>query len=126
MANCSCIQCQGEIISPVCVEINSKRGCNLSDYINSVDKSLEEIEKNISIDIKTLSTKTDLTRDEIIQLLINEIISLKARPVVNSNSLCDNINWDSINNCEVYPNDFCTQLQVLVNLTGTLKSNANV
>lgn len=120
MPNCECIHCQGELVSPLCVKIESTRGCDLDKYIISVDKSLASLEQPHEIDVKTLSAETNLSRDEIIQILINKVIELK-----NTNTsikICDNVDWTPLNSCTSCPNDFCTQLQNLINITGLLKT----
>lgn len=117
MAECNCIKCQGELVSPLCVEIDSKRGENLECYTKSVDKSLEELEKKHNINLKSLSSaNTTYNRDQIIQILIDEIITLKSnQSSVNSQSFCSNINWTPITNCSNCQLDFCTKLQLLIN-----------
>ena len=120
MANCECIKCQGELVSPLCVEINSEKYCTLEGFVTSVENSIKELEKPHTIDIKTLSILTDLSRDAIIQILINEIIALKQASPGSSGPVCSNVDWSAVNTCQGCSNDFCTQLQLFINKVSTL------
>jgi hypothetical protein len=120
----NCDECQGELVAPICIELESEKYCTLADFTPDVEKRLTELEKPHGIDIKTLSPDKKLSRDAIIQILINEIIALKAAqgqtPSSGSTNPCPGIDWK--NNCPSCNTDFCNSLQTFIN-TITLKTS---
>jgi hypothetical protein len=80
MAACKeCDECQGTPISSNCVEIQKGSIKNLSCFVSDTTTKLDGLLKPHIIDIKTLSTNKKLSRDEIIQVLIDEMINLKTK-----------------------------------------------
>jgi hypothetical protein len=117
----NCNECQGQLIAPICIGLDkSKKYKTLEQFYPAVETRLCTLEKPHTINIKSLSTSTTLTKDQIIQILIDEVISLKAATVHTTAVVCPGINWK--NNCPSCNNDFCAQLQNFIN-TVTLKIN---
>lgn len=122
-----CRKCLGESISASCVELDDTSYDSLGDLLPSLIAFIEASKKPHQLDIKSLSTKS-LTRDQIIQVLINEVILLKKKlnetqSVVNNlTGLCPDLNWDIINQCGTGDETFCEKLQNLINVVYQLKN----
>lgn len=117
-----CKKCD-EIISASCVELEDNT--SIQDKFDSL--------KIHEISTKSLSLNQDLSRDEIIQILINEVIKLKKRVTdlesCQPNTICTNLDWSGVHSCiecDNNNNSFCSHLQLLINLTKELKQNINV
>lgn len=117
--NCKeCKECQGELVAPICIEVDSEKYDTLEDFVDGVEERLTALEKPHGLDIKTLSSLKDLSRDAIIQILIDEIISLKSKSTSSgstSTTVCPSIDWKVNPNCSGCNQDFCTSLQNFIN-----------
>lgn len=121
-----CRECLGESTTPECIELEGEYD-NLGKLLPSLMALVTKDKAPLKIDTKTLTNKT-LTRDEIIQLLINEVIILKKKlnetqTVINTNGLCPNVNWDMLNQCMPGDSSFCDKLQNLINIVYQINNN---
>ena len=116
----SCKTCN-TVIDADCVQYDDTK--NLKEYL--IDKELN------TISTKSLSVK-DLNKDEIIQLLIDEVIKLKKRvtdlETCESSDLCSLVDWSGLHSCVECnsTNSFCTHLQQLINQIKDIKEQLNV
>lgn len=78
------------LITTKCIQWKGKK-VPFTTFESLIENLYDEVEKYKinEIDIKTLSTKTDLDKDDIIQILIDEIIKLKKLPINSSTFDCD-------------------------------------
>lgn len=125
MADCNaCVKCEGEKFSSNCIVWEGK------DYkFNSFNELIESLYDKVNtenkIDIKTLSDKSGLTRDEMIQILIDNQVKSKAASTTttttSSTTNC-NINISSLDGCSTCSKSFCEKLQIMVNEIAILKA----
>lgn len=115
-----CLECQGDKVSPRCIPLD-KHG-TLEDFVDETSKSLKELEKEPDFILGELSPiMKKWTRDEVIQLLIDEVIRLRQQiPSSTSSKFCDSIDWSPIQDCSDCPKSECDNLQTLINKSGEL------
>lgn len=121
-----CKQCQSDIVAPVCVSLEDTETefNNLEEFILSVNKDLESLKTEFFVDMKSLSNE-ELTNEEVLQLLTDEIIKLKnSSPdstLSTSSSTDCKLDWSPITLCETCSNDYCNSFQKLIDIVGQLK-----
>ena len=116
----NCLQCQGDQVEAPCVNIDHEEFDTLDEFIEDSSKKLEELTESPDIDIKDLTEDTkSLSRDEILQLLIDNVSILKDRkdPELLENCVLD---WTPIENCNDCSHTFCEKFQILINKVGLL------
>lgn len=121
--NCeNCEECQGERFPSTCIEleVDSCYG-TFNEFIEGVEESVSKLEED-EIEIKGLSTSTTLTKDEKIQILINEVVKLKNK--LEKATLCNKLNFNNLSNCSITDN--CAGFQLLIDTVADLKNCSNV
>lgn len=91
MATCKdCTPICDPLITTKCIKWKGKT-VPFDSFENLIENLYDEVEKYKinQIDIKTLSTSTTLTKDDVIQVLIDEIIKLKKVNAQSSSFDCD-------------------------------------
>lgn len=123
MAN-ACVKCKGEKFSSNCIVWEGKE--YKFDSFNELIESLyDKVNVENQIDIKTLSNKSGLTRDEMIQILIDNQVKAKAATSTSSSTIAStncNINVSSLDGCSTCSKSFCEKLQIMVNEIALLKA----
>ena len=122
-----CRECLTESTTANCVELEGKYS-NLGELVPELERLLAADAAALKIDTKTLTTNKKLNRDQIIQLLINEVIVLKKKlsetqTIINTTGICPDVNWDMLNQCGSPTDSFCTKLQNLINTVYQLNNN---
>ena len=129
-----CQQCQGDIISPRCIQLEYGDYDNLEEYIEDVGDRVEELEKSPEVDLKELAPYVkDRTRDEIIQILVDKVLTLQGNTPTtggsnesNSSIANCNLDWSPIENCHDCSESSCDKLQTLINLVGQIKEKLDI
>ena len=124
-----CQHCQQVPIAAICVELESENYSNIKEFQEDVEERLVELEKPHQIDSKTLSNCGNDTRDEIIQSLVDKVLSLEKQQTSTNisssseNSCFDDVDWSYIGDCS---NMSCSEkLQALVNTVYLLKQQVD-
>ena len=78
------------LITTKCIQWKGK-AIPFTTFESLIENLYDEVQKYgvNEIDIKTLSTSTTLEKDDIIQILIDEIIKLKKAPTISTTLNCD-------------------------------------
>lgn len=130
----NCPQCQGDQVESICVNINHDEFFTLDEFVEDSSDKLEELTKEPDIDLKGLvDCPKDLTRDEIIQVLVDKVSELvKGTSSGNSGSTTGsnlsncNVDWSPIENCHDCSESACDKLQTLINLVGQIKTKLDI
>jgi hypothetical protein len=91
MATCKdCTPVCDPVITTKCIKWKGKT-VPFTSFESLIENLYDEVQKYgvNEIDIKTLSASTTLKKDDIIQILIDEIIKLKKIPTTSANLDCD-------------------------------------
>lgn len=107
-----CIKWEGE-----CFEEASTFN-SLIEYLYSEVKEFSEV----AIDIKSLSASSTLSRDEIIQILVDEIIRLKRSANSASSSSCSSLDLSPLGGCTGCNTSICSTLEFLIAKIVSLES----
>ena len=129
-----CQQCQGDIISPKCIQLEYGDYDNLEEFIEDVGDRVEELEKDPEVDLKELAPYSKKwTRDEIIQLLVDKVLTLQGNTSTGggsnggNNSLTNcTLDWSPVEDCHDCSESSCDKLQTLINLVGEMKTKLDI
>ena len=136
MSKKNCQQCQGDIISPRCIQLEYGDYDSLEDFVEDIGDRVEELEELPDVDLKDLVPFVkDRTTDDILQILVDKVLSLQG----NSNggnsggsngsgstiANCD-LDWSPIENCHDCSESVCDKMQTLINLVGQIKEKLDI
>lgn len=126
MATCKdCTPVCDPVITTKCIKWKGKT-VPFTSFESLIENLYDEVQKYgvNEIDIKTLSTSTTLKKDDIIQILIDEIIKLKKTPTTTTLSIseCDldlSIIGEDCNDCL----SLCSKLQKMLAAIAVLQAD---
>jgi hypothetical protein len=125
-AKCVCVKCEGEKVSSNCIVWEGKE-YEFNSFNELIESLYDKVNVENKLDVKTISDKSGLTRDEIIQILIDNQVKAKAATSIttsttSSSSTNCNINISSLDGCSTCSKTFCEKLQIMVNEIALLKA----
>lgn len=123
----NCLNCQGDRISDICVDLTDSKFDTLYEFVEDTTTKLDELTKDHEIELKELApSPKKYKRDEIIQILIDEVIRL--RGIVSQVKLSESctLDWDPIKNCNSCDKSDCDNMQTLINIVGELKDQSDL
>jgi hypothetical protein len=124
MATCKdCTPVCDPVITTKCIKWKGKT-IPFTSFESLIENLYDEVQKYgvNEIDIKTLSTSTTLKKDDIIQILIDEIIKLKKTPTTSTILDCDldlTLIGEDCTNCL----SICSKLQKMLAAIAVLQSD---
>lgn len=124
MATCKdCTPVCDPVITTKCIKWKGKT-VPFTSFESLIENLYDEVQKYgvNEIDIKTLSTSTTLEKDDIIQILIDEIIKLKKTPTTPTILDCDldlTLIGEDCTNCL----SLCSKLQKMLAAIAVLQSD---
>lgn len=124
MATCKdCTPVCNPVITTKCIKWKGKT-VPFTSFESLIENLYDEVQKYgvNEIDIKTLSTSTTLKKDDIIQILIDEIIKLKKTPTTPTILDCDldlTLIGEDCTNCL----SLCSKLQKMLAAIAVLQSD---
>jgi hypothetical protein len=124
MATCKdCTPVCDPVITTKCIKWKGKT-VPFTSFESLIENLYDEVQKYgvNEIDIKTLSTSTTLKKDDIIQILIDEIIKLKKTPTTPTILDCDldlTLIGEDCTNCL----SLCSKLQKMLAAIAVLQSD---
>jgi hypothetical protein len=124
MATCKdCTPVCDPVITTKCIKWKGKT-VPFTSFESLIENLYDEVQKYRvnEIDIKTLSVSTTLKKDDIIQILIDEIIKLKKTPTTSANLDCDldlTLIGEDCTNCL----STCSKLQKILATIAVLQSD---
>lgn len=114
------------LITTKCIQWKGKN-VPFTTFESLIENLYDEVEKYKvnEIDIKTLSTSTNLDKDDIIQILIDEIIKLKKAPITSTTLDCDldlTIIGEDCSDCL----NTCSKLQKMLSAIAVLQNDVEI
>jgi hypothetical protein len=125
---CGCPNCEGEKVSSNCLvwEGKSYEFKSFNELVEYVVDNLKSLKSEHKIDLKVLSDES-LSRDEVIQLLVDKTIvfSKQTNSSTASKQFDCSLNVSSIDNCSNCTKTLCEKLQLMADTIARQQTEIN-
>ena len=121
----SCSKCEGEKVASSCIIWEGKQ-YPFETFEALIEFLYDEVSAKSLIDLKTLSSSTDNSIQNAIQILIDREVKKThtSATVIQNNPTC-NPNVSALDGCTTCNKSFCDKIQLMVNEIASLRAEIN-